>query len=460
MQKQLELYNKNKEKYAKKILGSCNEDLINRFKIAQTNFEIYYNLLWPHINNITEFTRLCEIYQNDYNKAKQEYLVLFKKVEIKTRTQAVETKTYIESLNNEEILKLAVKPVENTNNSFSYGIYGDFTVIIMNKNGYINSKSIINEALEHENKIQKHKGLDPILRKDFNNWRKNMVTNELYQTISKDIDITIDGLEEVVQGKLYGTYSLQGTYIHPDLVNSLAMWVSPTYALQINRLINNINIKKAEQKLNDLIRVKDDKIDELTKKIDMQIKKIDEQTKKIDNLKVDMQKLLSYGRDAKNTINTIHSNLTGLYKKSVEPIKQEDATILILFDNQIGNGNSIVRNTAKFQTSENTEIEITTDLYPFTFIRRQIKTIDKSIDIHMKKYPYAKEIIRCNIANAALSLNNIKNDLNRKIKGKYNNFILKNDYKKDQFIIDIISILNSGTTELKTISGLTEKYDY
>ena len=63
---------------------------------------------------------------------------------------------------------------KNINEEYSLGKFGDFNVIIMKENGYINATKLCNDAKTKNG-----------TKKDFREWKKNSSTKELTKEISR-----------------------------------------------------------------------------------------------------------------------------------------------------------------------------------------------------------------------------------------------------------------------------------
>lgn len=128
--------------------------------------------------------------------------------------------------------------------NYWYGAYGEFKVVLMKDNGYINATKMCADG-----------------GKKFKNWRRNAYSTALISALesmlgtdevldfNKDNSvqagempkahiralvckcITADRSSDV--GKI-----ISGTYIHPDLVPSVAGWISPSFQLKANRVVN------------------------------------------------------------------------------------------------------------------------------------------------------------------------------------------------------------------------------
>jgi hypothetical protein len=70
---------------------------------------------------------------------------------------------------------------------------------------------------------------------------------------------------------------ITGTYVHPHLAPHIASWVSPEFAVKVSQIVNNYIVRDYKEQ----VRVKDDKIDELSRKIDTQSKEMKKQSEEI-----------------------------------------------------------------------------------------------------------------------------------------------------------------------------------
>ncbi len=141
--------------------------------------------------------------------------------------------------------------------NYYYGAYGEFRVIIEKSNGFINAT-----------KMCKVGG------KDYYDWSRLKSTHQLIQTLQMvlalentqaQIENSTNTLGDPVPG-IPGRGSLQcfkvvqggnedadrliaGTYIHPDLVPSIAGWISPLFQLNANRVVNGYIMEEYRAKL-------------------------------------------------------------------------------------------------------------------------------------------------------------------------------------------------------------------
>lgn len=126
--------------------------------------------------------------------------------------------------NNKDINNINFKAI---NDDYSWGNYGNFKVIVMKKNGYINATNLIQLA-------SKNKKID--------DWLGEEDTHEFIDAMSLYMNLSVDKLlitpENVPD-------NIAGTYVHPDLIPHIASWASPQFAVNLSRTVNKHFIKKA-----------------------------------------------------------------------------------------------------------------------------------------------------------------------------------------------------------------------
>ena len=146
---------------------------------------------------------------------------------------------------------------EHINNDFAYGKYGDFTVIIMKKNRYINATKLCKEY----NKLFKN-----WLRNDENKILINEVDNELKKSADSSIKKHTKALI-TLQKECNNT--LRGTYVHPDIMPNIIKWMKnprhnqPEFQIQqkLNKKLNGMC--EVSTKLGIIDILTDDKIIEI-----------------------------------------------------------------------------------------------------------------------------------------------------------------------------------------------------
>lgn len=101
---------------------------------------------------------------------------------------------------------------------YSYGNYGDFRVILMHKNGYINATNLCLLA-----------------GKKFGSWKENKNSTELIRSLSSACGIPVGELLVAISGGK--NIEIRGTYVHPRLLIHIASWCGPNFAIRISEWI-------------------------------------------------------------------------------------------------------------------------------------------------------------------------------------------------------------------------------
>jgi hypothetical protein len=135
---------------------------------------------------------------------------------------------------------------EQISGVYWYGAYGPFRVVMDKSNGYVNATKMCVAG-----------------GKDYYDWSRLKSTHLLIATLQKVLalenirpglenyentlgdptpgnpgDGSIQCFKVVLGGTEAEDWIIRGTYIHPDLVPSLAGWVSPEFQIKANRVVN------------------------------------------------------------------------------------------------------------------------------------------------------------------------------------------------------------------------------
>ena len=105
------------------------------------------------------------------------------------------------------------------NDEYCWSNYGDFKVILMKSNGYINATRLCKDVMELTDS-----------KKPFRNWQSNAGVNELLGEIAKIINVTVD---ELIITKITGSNELRGSYVHPALITHVAYWISYSFRAKV-----------------------------------------------------------------------------------------------------------------------------------------------------------------------------------------------------------------------------------
>ena len=103
--------------------------------------------------------------------------------------------------------------IESIDENYSYGNYGKFQMIIMNKNGYMNATKLCKDA-----------------GKEFFNWKANANSKELIEEASKHLNMPEEQL--IISPNVHN--NIRGSYIHPLLITQVACWCGPNFALKVS----------------------------------------------------------------------------------------------------------------------------------------------------------------------------------------------------------------------------------
>ncbi len=398
------IYNdiKIQEFYNKKEALEKHFNAFTQYKTNLKGFIKYYK------QNIKQYEKDFSTYAEFIVKLKEDITEtkqnkpLYENLEIKNKTEALETKAYIETTKtgiNDSIKDLIIKPVPNCP-GYSFGKYGDFDVIFRDKDGFINATKLCKlggkdytkwNRLNLEGPQKLIKALKTKLYSESTQKQTIAKFGQGLNSVSNTQNVTSfeDIIVEDTISQENTSLIIWGTYVHPKLINSIASWVSEDFALKVADIVEEYFIKKANTNLNDLIKdyqnqlvLKDDKIDTLIKKVDNQTEEL-KQVKQINLDQTDkINKLLSYGKKAKKALVNINSNIEDIHSKSIEPCKASIETELVLLYNNTGNDYNVVSKSKDIEGIKNGN-GLESVLYPFTFIRRQRKSIRETIKTHL-----------------------------------------------------------------------------
>lgn len=119
--------------------------------------------------------------------------------------------------------------IHSNNETFTRGSYNGISVLIRDKDKYINATAMCNQFNKKFRKIFENISWQHYL-KEF---------EEEYQTAG----IPADYKYELKKGF---SFEIRGTYIHPKLINYVAIWASPRYAVKVGKIMDAINDNNTE----------------------------------------------------------------------------------------------------------------------------------------------------------------------------------------------------------------------
>jgi hypothetical protein len=285
---------------------------------------------------------------------------------------------------------------------FSRGKYGTFSVIIMNKNTYINASNLCKSV-----------------GKQFKNWNENKAKDELLKELSKMTGLNKNEL--IISKKDGANFKLRGSYAHPKLITHIAIWASTKFALVVSDIVNEFLGNKALDDRDKLLKKKDDKIVLLTRSVD--------------NLKLETGKmngriksLLKINTRVENKLDVVKDKLDGAKnKRIVDTNNPRDVNHLV-----------IVRNNINFDDYDDDE-----EVYDYCVFRRMNHNLKSFIKDHKEKHPNMEIILNIDGAPNAMHLwKNVLKGLKDKIIVSGTQFNLAHNYRRQQLIDDILDIYN------------------
>ena len=158
---------------------------------------------------------------------------------------------------------------ESVDNDYEWGYYFQFKVLIMIRNGYINATKLCKDS-----------------NKRFDNWLRNQGSEELIDELESAAINPGDekSIITIIGGR---NAEIRGTYVHLDLIPSITGWISPAFALKVNRIVNEYRLKEQKK----LIAEKDDTISKLNAKLDAILEDTGKILKRNEDLVDEMSKL-------------------------------------------------------------------------------------------------------------------------------------------------------------------------
>ncbi|ARF02759.1 SWPV1-184 [Shearwaterpox virus] len=133
--------------------------------------------------------------------------------------------------------------------------YNGISLVIMKSNNYINATKLC-ESQQKNFKTWKRLSTSKFLIKDVKELNKNLkVSNVIIEVKDNNSDIT-------------------GFYVHQDLIYSIAHWISPIFAIKVNKVINfylynnyEIIIKEMQNDITSITNIANDLVNDYYKTI-------------------------------------------------------------------------------------------------------------------------------------------------------------------------------------------------
>jgi HEPN domain-containing protein len=295
---------------------------------------------------------------------------------------------------------------EDINDDYSWGNYGDFKVIVMKSNGYINATELCKNATTKTGS-----------KKGFREWKRTINSLSIIKIIHMYVGIPTDYLLIKIST---GQNATRGTYAHPDLIPHIASWASTEFAYKVSKIINQYYIDIEIERKDKLIKKKNDKIDELSNKIDKLLHKNDKINHKLKRLLTKNDDLYDKNEEILNKINEISNNevvLTG---------NENDEHKLIIIKNN----------------DDPDDYDDDALIYEYQALRVMKKSINKRIIDHQSRHENMEILMTIDYSPNSMNLwHRIKTKLgNKKIIIDNCKFKLKKRYTEGRLIDDIKEI--------------------
>lgn len=319
---------------------------------------------------------------------------------------------------NDDIKNVIFKKI---NGEYSWGKYGDFNVVMMNKNGYINVTKLCADAKTKTGK-----------KKDFFNWKANSQSKALISDFSSLLGISRSELFLTIMGGRIT--KIMGTYAHPYLIPHIASWASTKFAVKVSKIVNEYYANKAIAEKEKLLQKKDDKIDKLTKNIKKQtteiktlVKDNKKQTESINKMDNRIKRLLKKNDEIYDINQEISYKIDAISDDRVIKGKKSDNNIFILIKNNE-------------DPDEYDEDEL---YYEYYAIRTMKGSYNKTIMKYRERHPYMEIVLKINYTPNSVNLwKRIKERLRNIITTSGNYFNIGAKYTENKLVRKIKEIHN------------------
>jgi hypothetical protein len=143
---------------------------------------------------------------------------------------------------------------EQIRDNYWFGGYGPFKVVIDKSNGYINATKLCSAGGKEYKEWSRLKGSHQLIE----TLKNNMVLDSIHGAFGSSLQ---DQGEQICSPSALPCILLNsgssdevsrlisGTYCHPDLIPHIACWVSPTFAIQVSRIINYYLVEDYQYRL-------------------------------------------------------------------------------------------------------------------------------------------------------------------------------------------------------------------
>jgi KilA-N domain/Protein of unknown function (DUF3627) len=141
--------------------------------------------------------------------------------------------------------------------NFWYGLYGEFQVVIDASDGYVNASKMCRAGGKKFKEWKRLKGSQHLITVFERSWvpENTPVNFQNGESTLEDLEAQMcaprfPACKFVQPANLINEDRLiSGTYVHPDLIPSIAGWISPEFQLKANRVVNRYIVNEWKTKL-------------------------------------------------------------------------------------------------------------------------------------------------------------------------------------------------------------------
>ena len=323
--------------------------------------------------------------------------------------------------------KIAIMPSVTFNpdpfdNDFYWGNYGNFKVLIMKSNGYINATKLCQDG-----------------GKEFSNWKQNYSSKALMNALENSEHLRgIPGTKITILN-LSGIPEVRGTYVHLHLVPHIGSWISPEYAVKVGEVMTAYH-KREEVEKNAKLRAeifeKDDKISKLEKmltRIEQNIKDnaggVSEMSEMMKGLKLDNEithtalNEVKYELDETNDKLDMANDKLDAAEDSLMVANKNIVTTMIKLGHAAEDRVVKAVHGGKLHTFAIMKYNDTDSEFAYHALRRQKTSMAGTINKFTKLYPDATKLVNIDYnPNAILMFNVVKDKLKANLDINHNNF--------------------------------------
>jgi len=203
---------------------------------------------------------------------------------------------------------------EHIDEKYAFGKYGDFKVIMMTKNRFINATKLCKEY-----------------GKEFFNWKQNKNNQELINEVEIDI-YSVLGIPRtenksfiIINGG--NNKVITGTYVHELLIPHIASWISSKFAVKVSKIVNSFIANEYFNEIkmkNNEIKDKNNQIDSLEEKLNTIIKNNEELLKANENTNKINEKILKNNEELLKSNKSMEKSLNKANYKLDETLEKLD----------------------------------------------------------------------------------------------------------------------------------------